>query len=293
MNVDEVLRQFSEGEEFPRGAMQWALERWSDAAPRFISRLRAYVAGSNRSIAAMDALFYVVHLCGEKREERAYAPLCQMIADDDALEDLLGDAVTETLSGVLVSVFDGDPEPLKRAIESETGDEFARAAALEALGYLVRARGVMTDADMRAYLRRLRREIKPRGDSVLWTTWAATAANLGYDDLRLDVATLNKDEWIGEFEFSLTDFDGQSRLAREDTAGLAGFEADGVRPFGDAIETLSSWTGPQDSEDEETDDVEDSLAAEAPYVNPLREVGRNDPCPCGSGKKYKKCCLAS
>jgi preprotein translocase subunit SecA len=24
-----------------------------------------------------------------------------------------------------------------------------------------------------------------------------------------------------------------------------------------------------------------------------RKVGRNDPCPCGSGKKYKKCCGAS
>jgi preprotein translocase subunit SecA len=22
-----------------------------------------------------------------------------------------------------------------------------------------------------------------------------------------------------------------------------------------------------------------------------RKVGRNEPCPCGSGKKYKKCCL--
>lgn len=22
----------------------------------------------------------------------------------------------------------------------------------------------------------------------------------------------------------------------------------------------------------------------------MKEVGRNDPCPCGSGKKYKKCC---
>jgi uncharacterized protein YecA (UPF0149 family) len=22
-----------------------------------------------------------------------------------------------------------------------------------------------------------------------------------------------------------------------------------------------------------------------------KNVGRNDPCPCGSGKKYKKCCL--
>lgn len=27
-----------------------------------------------------------------------------------------------------------------------------------------------------------------------------------------------------------------------------------------------------------------------PYVNPYNNIGRNDPCPCGSGKKYKKCC---
>nr|WP_287260507.1 SEC-C metal-binding domain-containing protein [Mesorhizobium sp.] len=31
----------------------------------------------------------------------------------------------------------------------------------------------------------------------------------------------------------------------------------------------------------------------APVTNPLRHVGRNDPCPCGSGKKAKKCCLAN
>nr|WP_279600031.1 SEC-C metal-binding domain-containing protein [Bacillus sp. B19-2] len=24
-----------------------------------------------------------------------------------------------------------------------------------------------------------------------------------------------------------------------------------------------------------------------------KAIGRNDPCPCGSGKKYKKCCLNS
>ena len=28
-----------------------------------------------------------------------------------------------------------------------------------------------------------------------------------------------------------------------------------------------------------------------PAKNEFRHVGRNDPCPCGSGKKYKKCCL--
>jgi preprotein translocase subunit SecA len=31
-----------------------------------------------------------------------------------------------------------------------------------------------------------------------------------------------------------------------------------------------------------------------PTETPVRagpKVGRNDPCPCGSGKKYKKCCI--
>ena len=28
-----------------------------------------------------------------------------------------------------------------------------------------------------------------------------------------------------------------------------------------------------------------------PYENPFKGVGRNDPCPCGSGKKFKRCCL--
>ncbi|MGC2459378.1 MAG: SEC-C metal-binding domain-containing protein [Steroidobacteraceae bacterium] len=29
--------------------------------------------------------------------------------------------------------------------------------------------------------------------------------------------------------------------------------------------------------------------AAAPFVRSDRKVGRNEPCPCGSGKKYKHC----
>ena len=28
-------------------------------------------------------------------------------------------------------------------------------------------------------------------------------------------------------------------------------------------------------------------------IAPSKKVGRNDPCPCGSGKKFKKCCIES
>ncbi len=34
-----------------------------------------------------------------------------------------------------------------------------------------------------------------------------------------------------------------------------------------------------------------SEAEFTPYIREEPKVGRNDPCPCGSGKKYKKCCL--
>jgi uncharacterized protein YecA (UPF0149 family) len=28
-----------------------------------------------------------------------------------------------------------------------------------------------------------------------------------------------------------------------------------------------------------------------PYLRPDSKIGRNEACPCGSGQKYKRCCL--
>ncbi|MGA2495990.1 MAG: DUF1186 domain-containing protein [Roseiarcus sp.] len=294
MNVDEALRQFGDAEEMPSAALQWALDHWETAAPRFVARIRAFCASSAaRDEVAEGEIFFIVHLCGEMREARAYAPLCRLIGENDEAIEFLGDAKTETLNGILINVCDGDPQPLMSAIESERGDEFARAAALEALGRLTRERAILTDEEMRAYLARLRLEMKPRGESFLWQTWAATAANLGYDDMRSEVASLHADDWVDPVEFGLKHFDQQVRLARNNSAGLDGFEADGVTPFGKAVETLASWSYGDDAALAEEDlSASGGYEIETPYVNPLRGIGRNDPCPCGSGKKYKRCCLA-
>lgn len=75
--------------------------------------------------------------------------------------------------------------------------------------------------------------------------------------------------------------------------------------FGDPYDDFDDdWFDPpyeledEDFEDEESADepIEASLPYEQlPRLEPIRReqprVGRNDPCPCGSGKKYKKCCL--
>jgi SEC-C motif-containing protein len=39
--------------------------------------------------------------------------------------------------------------------------------------------------------------------------------------------------------------------------------------------------------------VDGKIHGPDPYQRETPRVGRNDPCPCGSGKKYKKCCAAA
>ena len=43
------------------------------------------------------------------------------------------------------------------------------------------------------------------------------------------------------------------------------------------------------SADEEAAAVQAAAAQQAAYGEESQRIGRNDPCPCGSGKKYKHC----
>ena len=67
--------------------------------------------------------------------------------------------------------------------------------------------------------------------------------------------------------------------------------------FGDTIKELSTWYCFTEKYQEDRKRRSSPVLpfidqmATTPITNPLRGVGRNDPCPCGSGKKYKKCCL--
>ena len=56
----------------------------------------------------------------------------------------------------------------------------------------------------------------------------------------------------------------------------------------EAIASRQERWAKEDAEDLAGEAFKDEAA---PYVRAAPKIGRNDPCPCGSGKKYKKCCL--
>jgi SWIM/SEC-C metal-binding protein len=59
-----------------------------------------------------------------------------------------------------------------------------------------------------------------------------------------------------------------------------------------AIFDQHSWKyiiGFEPDKPEDISDLEKLLNPTKP-VQSTKKVGRNDPCPCGSGKKFKKCC---
>ena len=68
--------------------------------------------------------------------------------------------------------------------------------------------------------------------------------------------------------------------------GVLGGLVSGLGVDEDAFGRVLSGVLPPEAPSGYSDDGRGSLRRDVP------KVGRNEPCPCGSGKKYKRCCLA-
>jgi uncharacterized protein YecA (UPF0149 family) len=57
-------------------------------------------------------------------------------------------------------------------------------------------------------------------------------------------------------------------------------------PLGERVLRIIPWGGFATKRSQRVDDSRNTHHTE----RRVEKVGRNDPCPCGSGRKYKKCC---
>jgi uncharacterized protein len=283
--VDDAIAAFAQATDGPpNAALRWALDHWEEASPRFLSMLEAYADEADDTDTTLDALFFIIHLFGDRGDQRAYRTLCRLMLDEERLTDALGDtACVETLKGILIKCFDGDPMPLRQVVESTEADSITRGEALLALAWLARD-GRWPEQEMKDYLRFLLKEMQPREEDYVWYNLVVVAGILGYKEFMGETSKLIKDGLVPEEWMTLAEF--PALIESGDPVGKQGLLAEEVRPFDNVIDSLAEWPWPDDFDEEEE-------AAPEPYINPLRHVGRNDPCPCGSGKKFKNCHLVA
>ena len=237
---------------------------------------------------------FALYLLAQFREKRAYPAIVKMFsAPGETSYELVGDTVTEGLKQIFASVYDGNPAPLHGLIENEEANEYVRDAAINSILVLEQT-GQMSRGEVIEYFRSLFRGRLQRTPSFAWSGLVCAVADLPAPELLEEVRQAYAEG-----------------LVDEDVADLKGIERDLAAPqlwrrerhglITDAVGEMQHWACFHLEEsrlvppEAQVPVSPPPSPAPAQYVQPkpfIREpkIGRNDPCPCGSGKKYKKCC---
>ncbi len=298
MDTAAILYQLTHRTGLPKAALQAASAQRAELVPVFLREIDLYLARLARDPAARDEptlLFFIFHLFGEWREKSAYRPLARLLrCPPDDLDAFLGEAVTQTSHRVMAAVFDGDPRPLFEIILDRNADEYIRARMCEALALLV-LRGDVDRAPIARFLRDAYMELQPQARCVVWQGWESAIATLGLGELASLVKRAFARGYIDRGWLDFEDFEADLERGIVRPGEPRGPEDREYALFGDTVEELCRWHGFSDEiaaeQERKSEPAETAFAASEPHRNPFRGVGRNAACPCGSGKKFKNCCL--
>jgi hypothetical protein len=304
------------GHVLPVAALREADARWEEVAPALLASLEAFAAGTDRSDDAATACFFIAFLAAQKREVRAFPLLCRLGHDGDAMEAMLGDGVTENLGSILADTWDGDLASLLALAGDGGADEYVRNAAFQALATLAVQGRIARDA-MEAALHGLHARMLagPKRQEMAWVGWVDAVATLGLERLAPQAHQVFSRGLIARMLMGRKHFDAHlaKGMAAETPAEKLDLVAGGhPTTIEDAVALLSGWHGFSKAAQQEAAARERRLA-EARLADAMRgdeaiardfprpiqpaappaKVGRNDPCPCGSGRKFKTCCLAA
>ena len=260
-----------------------------DALRRFVERTRHADAGEDDSDRLADMAMYLLAQFREVRAFPLYEELCRL--PEERSEFWLGDMLNQDFPCFLASTCGGDAGRLQRLAEEPGLYSYARWTALNALVTLV-AEGAWKRRDMIVWLG----DIWPRWPSSDndYTALIEAVCDLGAAELLPQVRQACAAQLVDPSYATLEEVEECCAL---DEAAIVRELRHGHHYLDDAAQSMS-WQaqfhpdGGDDGFDDEfppDEDFADFLPET--YIRPEPKIGRNDPCPCGSGKKYKKCCL--
>ena len=296
MNLTQILdglRFCPEDKLFPRELLDSATELKEEITPILLRELED-VSNHPQIIEDDESYifpYYAMFLLAKFREPKAFPYILKLFSlPPDFVDNHFDDITAESLCPLLASTYNGDLQSIIKFIKDPQYFERARSSACRVFVALV-AQNQLDRATAQEHQLDLLDSISFEKDSYLYSAILETIISLypeGELLTKLDNALANKG--LDPYQDLNYLYDKMDRQGKEAT--LYRLCLDRNNHFVVSLDIhMVYWKCFEN-------DLKHSMPDHALFdiirnIGPLRaekKIGRNDPCSCGSGKKYKKCC---
>jgi hypothetical protein len=285
LSADELIKRMSFcGLGIPPALAQEIIARGREAVPalcRIVSSPRWWHKYGDEAAAVIHAM----HLLGAIGDPAAAPALLAPIGWEEP-----SDFITDSMPGILARLGPGALPALRAFVEDPDQDSIMRSVVYEGLEGMAILHPELSN-EVKDIARQLARRCLANAEPFPAGVGASLAAYQDAADLALLKPLYDRGLWDQTW---MCDWDD---ILEESKQGRTGYQVEYVTR--DPMDYFAPqeqerlrrlWWGEED-EDEPAQDGEDK-SPQIPWTPapPPAAVGRNQPCPCGSGKKYKRCC---
>lgn len=277
--------------------------------PRLINVLNDTISNARQGeLPDGNAHFFAIFLLSEFNAKEAFPVILEAISlPGDLPFDLFGDAITSTLAPIMAQFADDGEGVADAMIRNPDVDQFVRWECAQAYVYFVRD-GKITREEAVERLRQHLNWAMAEEDVALIGCLICVLNEFAPKEALDDIKEAYDRNLVDTF---LIDFESVEKGVAEGEEhfrkALERCPETGIR---DTIEELQGWScfaekpkqapappptpapQPVPSQPHFAMPSESSEPVSVQHKRNSPRVGRNDPCPCGSGKKFKKCCLS-
>ncbi|MGA2204752.1 MAG: DUF1186 domain-containing protein [Terriglobales bacterium] len=300
MDIQELLARLDRHRgSFPGNLVAEVIARRQEVIPRFLEILEEIDRSPGPWLADDGRMIhiYALYLLALFRETGTYPLLVRIFSRPGEFPfELAGDVVTQDLGRILASVSGGDFSGLTALIENEQANEYVRSVAMEGMVSLVTTRQRTRD-EVVAYFLQLFKKLE-RNPGAQWDGLAHVCADLWPQEAIDELGRAYEEGLVDTGSIDWQDIEHAQALGQQGAMKRARYRDPLITDVAKNMGWMQCFRKAErdyEGEGDAEEDLPESLSSGYTTV-PVRrtqpKVGRNERCPCGSGKKFKKCCGA-
>lgn len=278
------------------------LAKGSEAACALCRVVEWAAANPDVTVALPDDYALLINaflLLGDLRDKGSFPTIVRFISTPESVcDNALGDLITEELPEILARTYDGDFTLLAGLIENRDAYEYCRLSAVDALACLFWD-GVLPRERVASYLGDLLGLAVSQEDMDMCGVVANAVADLRFEELSEPVQRAFREGLIhpGDIDEMIflkimrSSYPSHRHIAPDEPLWSFQMDAYWLTQQYLTDQSRGSRSRLEESESQKNHPLREIGSQSMPFLAP-QKIGRNDPCPCGSGKKYKKCCIA-